>query len=73
MIPVEKRQATSVCWFLTVCQKPTQSHLTALTIEKSGWGDALGWLIPPRGWAGVELQVISAVGHGDCSIGVDDL
>ena len=30
-------------------------------------------LIPPGGWAGVELEVISAVGHGDCPIGVDDL
>jgi hypothetical protein len=30
-------------------------------------------LIPPGGWAGVELEVISAVGHGDCALGVDDL
>jgi len=30
-------------------------------------------LIPPGGWAGVELEVISAVGHGDCTLGVDDL
>ena len=30
-------------------------------------------LIPPGGWAGVELEVISAVGHGDCSVGVNDL
>ena len=30
-------------------------------------------LIPPGGWAGVELQVISAADHGDCSIGVNDL
>jgi hypothetical protein len=30
-------------------------------------------LISPGGRSGVELQVISAVGHGDCSIGVDDL
>ena len=30
-------------------------------------------LIPPGGWAGVELQVISAKAHGDCALGVDDL
>ena len=30
-------------------------------------------LIAPRGWAGVELEVISAVGHRDCPVGVDDV
>ena len=30
-------------------------------------------LIAPRGWAGVELEVISAVDHGDCALGVDDV
>ena len=29
-------------------------------------------LIPPGGWAGVEPQVVAAVGHGNCPFGVVD-
>ena len=32
-----------------------------------------GALVPPGGGSGVELQVVTAVGHGNCSICVNDL
>ncbi len=47
---------------------PNRAHDQEVTVDALYWG----LLIPPRGWAGIELQVIAAVGHGDCPLRVND-